>query len=547
MAQGWKYKHRLLVLISSLAIPGLNILFPMGRVLTQIVPDRTLGAERSVVTPGAGGVDVILGGTRRGTNLFHSFEQFSVLTGRTAYFNNAATIQNIISRVTGGGVSSIDGLIKANGTANLFLINPNGIVFGPNAALNVGGSFVGSTASSLKFSDGTEFSATAPKTSPLLTVSVPIGLQLRGNPGSILNQSQATDSNDNTVGLQVRPGQTLALVGGNINFNNGMLRAPGGRVELGGLAEAGTVGLNVDAGHLNLSFPNDVARADVSLTHGSEVNVQAGGGGSIVINAQNLILEGDQNSTVAGASKLLAGIASGEGSVNSQAGDIDINVTGAVTLNNESFIANTVGSSISSNAVQTGTKGKAGDVNVLSGSLSLTNGAELDTSTYGNGDAGSVTINVSGPVSFDGVDSNGYPSGAFSTVESGAIGKGGNVNVMSGSLSLTNGAELSALTTGNGDAGSVTINTTGSIFFDGVHNGYPSGAFSTVNQGAMGKGGDVNVTAGSLSLTNGGELSSSTYGNGDAGSVTINVSGPVSFDGVDSNGYPSGAFSTVES
>lgn len=111
--------------------------------------------------------------------------QFSVPTGSTAFFNNAANIQNIISRVTGGSVSSIDGLIKANGAANVFLINPSGIIFGPNASLNIGGSFVGSTASAVNFADGSQLvGATAHPTTPLLRVSVPsYWLAIRGNCG----------------------------------------------------------------------------------------------------------------------------------------------------------------------------------------------------------------------------------------------------------------------------------------------------------------------------------------------------------------------------
>ncbi len=129
-----------------------------------------------------GNVSEITGGETRGSNLFHSFQDFSVGTGNEAFFDNANDISNIFSRVTGGNISNIDGLIRANGSADLFLINPAGIIFGENARLDIGGSFYGSTASSILFENG-EFSAADLENPPLLTVNAPIGLGFRDEPG----------------------------------------------------------------------------------------------------------------------------------------------------------------------------------------------------------------------------------------------------------------------------------------------------------------------------------------------------------------------------
>ncbi|MEM6404445.1 MAG: filamentous hemagglutinin N-terminal domain-containing protein, partial [Cyanobacteria bacterium P01_D01_bin.116] len=107
--------------------------------LSQVTSD---GTTNTTVSPNGNNFD-ILNGIQKGNNLFHSFTEFSIPTGSSATFNNSTDVENIINRVTGGNISNIDGLIKANGNANLFLINPSGIVFGENAALNIGGSFLG--------------------------------------------------------------------------------------------------------------------------------------------------------------------------------------------------------------------------------------------------------------------------------------------------------------------------------------------------------------------------------------------------------------------
>jgi filamentous hemagglutinin family protein len=209
---------RSLLLFGSLALYSLIDNQPAE---AQIAPDGTLST--TVTTPD-GSNFTIEDGNRAGGNLFHSFSEFSVPNGGSAFFNNAADVQNIRNRVTGGSVSNIDGLIGANCCANLFLLNPAGIIFGPNASLNIGGSFYGSTADSLVFPEG-EFSATDTQAPPLLTINAPIGLNFRDNPQPITNRSTVND-----VGLEVNTGENITLVGGNINFEYNVPQKLDGRL-----------------------------------------------------------------------------------------------------------------------------------------------------------------------------------------------------------------------------------------------------------------------------------------------------------------------------
>ncbi|MBR8839473.1 MAG: filamentous hemagglutinin N-terminal domain-containing protein [Stigonema ocellatum SAG 48.90 = DSM 106950] len=425
---------------------------------SKIVPDSTLGKESSVVIPNSNNlpVEVIRGGAKRGANLFQSFQEFNVLEGGRAYFYSpSADIQNIVARVTGSHHSEILGTLGTigNSNPNLFLINPNGIIFGPNASLNIGASFIATTANAIKFGNQGVFNASAPNVPPLLTV----------NPSAFLfNQIAQPITNLSPEGLHIPEGQSFLLLGGNVSFDGAVVVAPGGRVELGGLAGAGTVGLNVDGSDLHLIFPEGVTRADVSLRNGARVDVSAGGGGNLAINARNLdVLEG---------SELRAGIGSRLGSVDSKAGDIEINAAGTITLNDGSFISNVV----SMSAV-----GKGGNVNITAGSLSMSNGALVNTNTFGQGNSGEI-------------------------------------HIQAGSLSLTDGSQLRADTAGQGNAGSISVRVGGAISLVGDD----SAIYSLVEPRGSGNGGNIDILAGSLSLQGNlssakiAQISNSTYGGG---------------------------------
>lgn len=166
--------YRQLGIVGGLVMSGIAVVGG-DRALAQssdVVPDKTLGAENSVVTPVNSATDRVEGGAIRGSNLFHSFQKFNIGDGNSVYFANPASVTNIFSRVTGGSPSDIQGLIRAQGNANLFLMNPNGILFGPNAQLDIGGSFVATTANAIQFSGGAEFSLTSPVTAGNSLLSV---------------------------------------------------------------------------------------------------------------------------------------------------------------------------------------------------------------------------------------------------------------------------------------------------------------------------------------------------------------------------------------
>ncbi len=201
----------------------------------QLVPDHTLDPEGSVVVPIEALIDEIRGGAARGSNLFHSFLEFNVGDGRSVYFANPVGIENILTRVTGSNASDILGRLGVAGDANLWLINPNGINFGPNSSLDVSGSFIASTADGIQLGEEGVFSATNPHNSQLLNVQ----------PGALFHQAWANHQAEiNHQGnLAVGQGETLRLQSGTVTMT-GSLTAPGGRVEVLGHR----VGLLDDAG-----------------------------------------------------------------------------------------------------------------------------------------------------------------------------------------------------------------------------------------------------------------------------------------------------------
>jgi filamentous hemagglutinin family protein len=564
----------------------------------QITPDGTLGAERSVITPNTPiqskniNADLITGGAQRGRNLFHSFGEFNVGEGKRVYFANPSDVTNILTRVTGGNRSNILGTLGVDGAANLFLINPNGIVFGSGAALDLRGSFVGTTANGVQFGNQGLFSATNPQAPPLLTID-PSGLLFNQlNQGAAITNKSIADAgvdltNSRVTGLRVPDGKSLLLVGGDVVLDGGRLTANSGRVELAGLAAPGTIGLNVTRDTLSLSVPSNVQRGNVSLKNQANVDVSGAGGGDIAVNAAKLDMSN---------SGLFAGIGTGLGNGSTKGGNVNVNadsvslsngaqigaftqgkgdagnifITARDTISVDSgFIANFVLNNAVGNAgnieVQAGnillenrgaiastaeTEGNSGNIDIKTGSLTATNGAQINSSILGRGRAGNITIQAKDTVTFDGVATNRNHSGLFSYVLAGAVGNGGNINISAGSLSLTNGGQLGAsvrektdtLAGGQGNGGTIDVNVRDALTISGLDS---SGIFANLGTDAKGRAGNINIQAGNVLVKDGGQINSFTRGTGNAGNITIIARDAVTFDGV-FNKNNSGLASSVE-
>lgn len=519
----------------------------------QITPDTTLPTN-SIVTS-QGNTIVITGGSVAGSNLFHSFREFSVTNGNTAFFNNSTTIQNILSRVTGAAISNIDGLIKANGTANLFLINPNGIILGENAKLQIGGSFLASSAASFKFADGLEFSATNPTVNPLLSINVPLGLQFGNNPGSITNRSLARgDDGVTAFGFQPQIDRTVALVGGDVLLEGGIFAAERGRVELGSVKGNGQVGLVFSDLH-NFALNYDVSQnfGDIRLAKGALVGASGDRGGSIQVQGRNIELTG--------GSQIFAATFGAE-----QGGNIQIQGKDIKLSNGSQIFTATTGSGIGGNIfvnatndidvsgrdandnfsaiftfAGTASTGKAGDASLLAQNLRITNGAFVGSPTFGAGSSGDISILAADSVEVSGRTSSNLPSTLTTNTLSGTTGNAGNISIAAARLLVTDGAQLNANSNGLGNAGKINVLTTDKVEVSGTSATGNSSTFGTI-----GKGGQVNVETGIFSVLNGATVQARDSSLGELGLEAlrivardrIDVIGQAPVDSINSAGEP---------
>ncbi|MHC5734816.1 two-partner secretion domain-containing protein [Nostoc sp.] len=519
----------LFILTTGLFTPGMmpSAILPWsGCANAQVTSD---GTTNTIVNPSGNNFN-ILNGIEKGNNLFHSFSNFSVPTGGSATFDliNTPNITTIFSRVTGGNVSNIDGLIQTlngNNPVSLFLMNPAGIVFGKNASLNIGGSFVGTTANSIKFADGIEFSATNPGATPLLTMSVPIGLQMGQNPGDITVQNTGhrlikignaivspLDRSNNPVGLSVTSGNNLALIGGEVALDGGVLNAPSGHIELGS-GSNGTVNLNTSSPHWNFDYGNIKQFGNIHLSHQSLADASGTPAGSIHFQGRNISLQD-------GSAALLVN----QGSNNS--GDISVNASESLQLGG----VGTDGFPQSRLRADNFGDGAGGNILVSASQVFLYDGGTVNGFNFGKGSGSNISMEIGDLLQMVGSSPiNGLTSSLITNTSN--SGKSGDIRVVTKKLQILDGAEIDNVSVANGMGGNITINAADFIEVMGQNLHDSLIVVSTFSQANAGQ---LTINTAKLRVQDGGGIVASTVNSGNGGDLLINASDTVEVSGMSS-------------
>ena len=566
-----------------------------GMLRAEVITDGSLGAAGALPGPA---FQIPAGlGKKAGANLFHSFSQFNLANGESATFSGPADVRHVFARVTGGSASSIDGLLRSTiPGANFYFLNPKGVIFGPNAAIDVSGSFAVVTGDHIALSDGTRFNAAPGPDDATLSSAPPSAFGfLPANAGPI--EFQGTT-------LTAAAGTTLSFIGGAVQMTNATLntsgvvirggrlvmensriaatlQTPAHRVDvklqqslamtLGSAIQADATGpvaadavVDVAAPQMTLAGFSTIASNAADVTRGGNVRITAdtldlsggahidaltfapGDGGDIAVRAQDVTIR-DFGTGISALS-----FAAGAG------GSVGLTLTGQLTLTEGaqiqsstfgparagsiSIVAQNVtatgGSSLATGIIadsQPGATGAAGDVALtLTGHLEIAAGARISSDTFSQGAGGAVRISAqSASILGQGVAA--FTAISTETQSPLGGGPGGMIQLrIGGPLLITGGGQITATTTGSGSGGSIDL-AAGSVLISGAGAKlFPGITARTLDRTVGGRGGDVRLTVGGLlSVVAGGKIAVSTFGTGAGGSAEI-AAGEISVSGENS-------------
>ena len=482
-------------------------------------------------------------GQQTGGNLFHSFGQFSLNAGESATFSGPNSVNAIIGRITGGEASRIDGTIRSTiPGAGLYLLNPAGLLFGENATLDINGAFHASTADQVRLGDGGRFDARTPGNS-LLTVAPVAAFGFLSDAPAPLTVHDGF--------LQVPNGRTISLIGGDLSLYNATLYAPAGRINLAAAGSAGEV-IPTDTDLVMAGFGRSGTIAMERTTverrqiDGVELGDVDAGGGAIFIRGGQFVGRGrsltqanthsDRDGggidiavnrlTLTGGSRIETNT-SGTG----RGGDINLSATEQVTIDGAYF--DTVAERLRPSGLTTDAlsdSSQAGNINLSTTRLALTGGGAITSvGRTGDGDSrgGNLNITATESVWLDAINPDYVGNIDIVGLSTAAPRYPGTITLTTARLSLIGGGAISSFTWGSSDSmvrgGDIRLTATEDVQIDGPNSAILADNFGPLTAAGAGFGnaGNITLNTARLSLTGGGQISSTSYGAGNGGALSV--------------------------
>lgn len=499
----------------------------------DVVLDGTVGPAGSVPGPDYRITDDL--GRREGGNLFHSFRTFDIATGESAVFSGPSDVARVIGRVSGGAASFIDGVLRSEiPGADLFLVNPAGLIFGQNAALDIGGAFFAGTADHIRLADGGRFDAATPEAS-VFTSAPPAAFGFLDDAAG-----PVTLSGEMTV-----LGNDFTLTGGDIAIDGGFIGVADGDIRIGAVASAGEITIS------DFEFQGFDALGNITVSNLARVRGEVDRTGGIKIKGGRFVI--DQ------AGVTLMNYGTGEG------GKVDVDVDEATVKGGGLLMAGSAGA------------GRGGDLTVTTGSLDITDGGWVAVAAYGDGDAGNLEIQADDAIHIAGAGNNGYSLIMNHSEETGATGDiristgsltlanegrilntagggnrgridvkadsvtlesdarfiGGDIDISAETIDISEGGHIWSYSSRRDEIRTINIEATAAVSIIGENEKeYPwrgntdpiyTGIFTDIFYNADGLGGDISVSAPDITITDSGQISARTYTNGPAGDVTVSA------------------------
>lgn len=495
----------------------------------QIRPDSSLGSEGSIVNQDQMRLE-INGGASRGSTLFHSFREFSIQSGQRVYFSNPPNVQQIITRVTGNQRSLINGQLGVLGAANLYLLNPNGIIFGRESALDLKGSLIVTTGVGIDFAQYS-YNAINPNSPPLISVGNPQAINFKGSPGEIIINGNGgvvtqgalnfvpANTQDLPLGLSVSPYQTIALIGGQITLAGGVLTAPSGNIDL----------ISINRGQVliepfNFRPVSQEEPQNILLSRSSLLNASGLGNSRINLFGNDILFTDNSLALIENR-----GLTNG--------GEINFKAEGRIDITNDTPFSRPLppdritnfGGILSQTYI-----GKGASISIAAEDMNLLNNGLIYSSSFGPGTTGSITLNIENRLNLQTESSFIRPLPNGSVITTVGVGTGGsaNVQIRSKLLNMQDSSSIISSTIGSGQGGDVNIVSSEEIKLTGIN---PFSQFPTIISTATigeAQGGNLFLKTQKLEMTGGSRIDASALQAGRSGSLIIeanqiNLSGAV--------------------